>query len=400
MGWPPSVFNVLLVWNFGGVARIRKTQPLHLPCTMDGQYQRELKIAFGALQNAARLSQSIVQSQDKGVIEKEDLSPVTVADFAIQALLTATFKNAFPHDNFVGEEDASAMRDNPTLLDTVWELLSRVANDEESALLCKVPSTKEEMCDLVDECGSTVPGGAGSGRTWVFDPIDGTKTYIRGELYAINIGLLIDGVQTLGVVGCPNMSMDVQAPLRNEGVDKTGEGGILFAVRGEGAFARPMQGETHRVEPTRLPRHSPEKEAPDERIRFVTCSTIVDSALPGIHDLISSKLEVGSPSCDLVPWVLRWATLALNLGNTTVWVYKRPDRRAKVWDHAGAMLLFEETGGKITDVQGKKIDLTAGRKLVANLGFVAARGEALHARVLKTVQEVLKEQGREEFLST
>src|SRR5688572_26778816 len=77
---------------------------------MDSPYSRELTVAFGALQNAARLSQSIVSSNDKGVIEKEDLSPVTVADFAVQALLTATIKDAFPGDRVVGEEDASDLR--------------------------------------------------------------------------------------------------------------------------------------------------------------------------------------------------------------------------------------------------------------------------------------------------
>lgn len=99
----------------------------------------------------------------------------------------------------------------------------------------------------------------------------------------------------------------------------------------------------------------------------------------------------------MLPWVLRWAALAMGLGNTTVWVYKRRDRYAKAWDHAGAMLLFEETGGKITDVHGKDIDLAAGRKMSANFGFVAAP-ERLHPRVLAAVQDVLREAGHEELL--
>ncbi|POR33830.1 3'(2'),5'-bisphosphate nucleotidase [Tolypocladium paradoxum] len=87
----------------------------------------------------------------------------------------------------------------------------------------------------------------------------------------------------------------------------------------------------------------------------------------------------------------------MGLGNATVWVYARRDRFAKAWDHAGAMLLFEETGGSITDVLGRPIDLTAGRTMSANFGFVAAP-EGVHGRVLEAVHEVLREQGHAAFL--
>ncbi|OAQ69810.1 aminopeptidase [Pochonia chlamydosporia 170] len=359
---------------------------------MNSPYAKELTISFGALRKASQLSQSIISAQDKGVIEKDDLSPVTVADFAVQALLIATFKNAFPEDRVVGEEDAKSLRDNPVLLDRVWDLLQRIKSDDDSSL-CVLPESKEHVCDLIDLAGSSRPQGEGSGRTWVFDPIDGTKTYVRGELYAINIALLVDGKQVLGSVGCPNMSIDATAPLKNEHIDSFGEGCIVFAVRGHGAYTRPMNALISNTDARRLPQVSHSTD-----IRFVTCVGLVDSALDGVHEVVADKLGAAFPGCDLVPWVLRWATLALGLGNTTVWVYKRRDRFAKVWDHAGAMLLFEETGGKITDVLGRPIDLTAGRKMSANFGFVAAP-EHLHARVLETVHQVLKEQGHTEMLT-
>lgn len=62
------------------------------------------------------------------------------------------------------------------------------------------------------------------------------------------------------------------------------------------------------------------------------------------------------------------------------------------------MLLFEEVGGIITDVDGRKIDLSAGRRLQQNFGFVAAPPQ-LHAKVLKTVQDTLKEQGKGHLLA-
>jgi 3'(2'), 5'-bisphosphate nucleotidase len=354
---------------------------------MDSPYARELTVAIGALQKAAQLSQSIVADKDKGAIEKDDLSPVTVADFAVQALLTATIKHAFPEDRVVGEEDASDLRQNSALMERVWGLLGRIAEDEDTPSLCKLPATREQMCDLIDECGASSP--ASTGRTWIFDPIDGTKTYLLGQLYAINMGLLQDGEQVAGIVGAPNLSIDAKAPLKNEDIDPTGEGCIFFAVKGHGAFIRPLRSD----QPRRLSTQDANQE-----VSFVTSATIVDSALDGIHDIVASRLNAPYPGSDLVPWVLRWAVLAMGLGNTTVWVYKRRDRYAKAWDHAGAMLLFEEAGGKVTDVHGKKIDLTAGRKISANFGFVAAPKD-IHGRVLETVHEVLREKGKEEFLN-
>lgn len=363
---------------------------------MESPYVGELRVAIGALQKAAQLSQSIVSSNDKGVIEKEDLSPVTVADFAVQVLLTSTIKNAFPQDRVVGEEDAADLRKNNVLMERVWDLLTRIADDTDTLSLCKLPETREQMCDLIDECGASSPGGPGSGRTWIFDPIDGTKTYVRGELYAINVALLVDGVQTVGVVGCPNMSIKAQAPLKNENIDPSGEGCIVFAVKGHGAYARPLVGSFEDVKPTKLEQHAQGLDAKDAR--FVTCNTIVDSALSGVHEVVAERLGVPFPGCDLLPWVLRWTCLAMGLGNATVWVYKRKDRYAKAWDHAGAMLLFEECGGKITDVRGKPIDLTAGRKMSANFGFVAAPA-GLHEKVVDAVHLVLREQGHQELLA-
>jgi 3'(2'), 5'-bisphosphate nucleotidase len=353
---------------------------------MDSPYARELTVAIGALQKAAQLSQSIVADKDKGAIEKDDLSPVTVADFAVQALLTATIKHAFPEDRVVGEEDASDLRQNSALMERVWGLLGRIAEDEDTPSLCKLPATREQMCDLIDECGASSP--ASTGRTWIFDPIDGTKTYLLGQLYAINMGLLEDGEQVAGIVGAPNLSIDAKAPLKNEDIDPTGEGCIFFAVKGHGAYIRPLRSD----QPRRL-----FTQGANQEVSFVTSATIVDSALDGIHDIVASRLNAPYPGSDLLPWVLRWAVLAMGLGNTTVWVYKRRDRYAKAWDHAGAMLLFEEAGGKVTDVHGKKIDLTAGRKISANFGFVAAPKD-IHGRVLDTVHEVLREKGKEEFL--
>jgi 3'(2'), 5'-bisphosphate nucleotidase len=393
---------------------------------MDSPYTHELNLIFGALQVAAKLSQHIIHSTDKakGIVSKPDLSPVTVADFAIQALLATTVKAAFPNDTVVGEENASQLRADLYLLEHVYELLRWLAGDAERDSVpdghahlpegTAVPSSREQMCNLIDECGTSVPSA--SGRTWVFDPIDGTKTYVRGELYAINVALLVDGKQELGIVGCPNMSMDAKAPLTNSDIHTSGC--IVFAARGYGAWIRPLPGSStmaaaaaaatatnngtqngRSAEVRRLPRiHSTDsKTLTIADVRFVTCATIVDSALKGINELVAKRVDAPYPGCDLLPWVLRWTGLAMGLGNTTVWVYNNKKRYGKIWDHAGAMLLFEETGGRITDIHGKEMDLLAGRKMTSNCGFIGAPA-ALHQQVMDIVHELLVEHGNEDYL--
>ncbi|KAG6016012.1 hypothetical protein E4U54_002533 [Claviceps lovelessii] len=369
---------------------------------MDNPYAKELSLCFRALHAAAPLSQSLLSPrQDKGALTKDDFSPVTVADFAVQALLIATVKRAFPDDTFVGEEDASALRDNDALLTRVWDLLQQTGctgqedkpgcHEKEGGIA--LPDSKEHLCALLDQAGSSSPGK--KGRTWIFDPIDGTRMYLKGGLYAINMALLVDGIQTLGCAGCPNMAVDAAAPLQNEDVDAHGQGCIVYAVRGHGAYKRPMDASSLGDDAKKDHRLAPISSSPD--LRFVTCASVVDSALENVHGVMASRLGAVYPGCDLVAWVLRWATLAMGLGNVTVWVYKRRERHGKVWDHAGAMLLFEETGGKITDVMGRDIDLTVGRTMSANFGFVAAPRH-LHDRVLRVVREVLREHGHEEML--
>ncbi|KAI0181210.1 carbohydrate phosphatase [Hypoxylon sp. FL1284] len=360
---------------------------------MDSPYAQELRVAIGAVRSAAKLSQSVISASDKGVVEKDDLSPVTVADFAIQALLTATVHRAFPDDRFVGEESADELRRNPALLARVWDLLQRLRGSEE---LCALPDSPDHACDLIDWCGRGEPGGPAAGRVWVFDPIDGTQTFVQGMAYAVNVALLEGSKQVIGVVGCPKLAADAQGPITNTSPDPTGRGCVAFAARGHGTYVCPLAVAGNDVQARRI---APLAEsAARTPLRAVSCYNMLSSGVDDAHLLVNAQLGIEAPGCDLLSWALRWVALGLGLADVTVWVYKQRSRTGKIWDHAGAMLLFEELGGRITDVDGKDIDLGVGRKMTANHGFVAAP-KAVHADVLATVQRVLREQGKGHLLA-
>lgn len=357
---------------------------------MDSPYSNELEIAFEAIQQAAKLSQFVLSQtgkdggHDLGVVSKDDLSPVTIADFAIQALLTSTLHAHFPGDRFVGEESADQLRADSALLGRVQAALQHIQSQvkDENKSLVRFPSSPEEMCQMIDWCGTGTPDVGG--RVWVFDPIDGTENFVKNLIYAINVGLLEDGRQILSAVGCPNLSTDVKSPASDNSLDPSGEGSIAFAVRGYGAFTRKLPGLYQSTAVRRLPRHA--EQATD--LRSVTC--LNTSGVPAVHESAARELGIEYPGNTLLPWVMRYVLLALDVGNTTFWAYKSRSRLAKIWDHAGAMLLFEEVGGKITDVDGRDINWTAGRQMVANYGIVAAPGN-LHGRVLGAVRRALQE---------
>src|SRR5690606_17927861 len=77
--------------------------------------------------------------------------------------------------------------------------------------------------------------GGPTGRFWTLDPIDGTKGFLRGEQYAVALALIEDGEVVLGVLGCPNLPLNLGDPAR-------GTGCVLTAVKGGGAFMQPLEG--------------------------------------------------------------------------------------------------------------------------------------------------------------
>jgi 3'-phosphoadenosine 5'-phosphosulfate (PAPS) 3'-phosphatase len=60
-----------------------------------------------------------------------------------------------------------------------------------------------------------------------------------------------------------------------------------------------------------------------------------------------------------------------------------------IWDQAAGSILIEEAGGRVTDLMGRALDFSAGRRLSRNEGLVATNA-VLHHAVLKAVRTVLQ----------
>jgi 3'(2'), 5'-bisphosphate nucleotidase len=196
-------------------------------------YEKELEVALLAVQRASILTKTVYSSHSKGTLSKSDSSPVTIGDFGAQALIIASIKHAFPEDEVVGEEDADDLRKNEQERKLVWDLV-QAAKLDDSAAEDKIGGPIKSVDDMLTALDSGRSNGGRTGRIWALDPIDGTKGFLRGGQYAVCLALMVDGVPTVGVIGCPNLPIDDQAPLDSStGVDaddKEGKGVLFGAV--------------------------------------------------------------------------------------------------------------------------------------------------------------------------
>ncbi|KAL2215753.1 myo-inositol-1-monophosphatase [Thermoascus aurantiacus ATCC 26904] len=354
---------------------------------LSSPYSKELQLACLAVQRAALLTRTLLESVDKGAIDKLDSTPVTLADFAAQALIIGALRRHFAGDDFVGEESADKLREDPALLDRVWQLLcSTRLEDPESEVLLASPATKEELIDLID---LGVKGKCErQGRAWVLDPVDGTATFMRGQQYAVCLALVENGQQKIGVLGCPNLNLE-SGIVSEDIVDRDGYGLMLFAVAGQGAFIRPM-GRGALAPASPIPKIRDIKDLSE--LRFVDCAAAKSSDIEKHKQFAARVGAPWPPRADLWSAQMRYVAMAVGGCNALIKIPRNKEYRSNIWDHAGGMLIVEECGGKITDLDGNPVECCLGRTLAGAYGMVAAP-EGAHARVLDAVQSFMKEMG-------
>jgi 3'(2'), 5'-bisphosphate nucleotidase len=165
---------------------------------------------------------------------KANASPVTAADFIVQAFLASRLARHFPDDPLVAEEDATALR-----AVTASQVRGRVV-ELVGQLLPRAELEAGQVLAWIDR-GS----GSCGHRFWTLDPIDGTKGLLRGSQYVIALALVIDGTVQIGILGCPRLSVTTApaspaAPADSPehavvaAVEDGAEGGVAIAVRDRG----------------------------------------------------------------------------------------------------------------------------------------------------------------------
>ncbi|KAI4257657.1 MAG: hypothetical protein L6R42_005510, partial [Xanthoria sp. 1 TBL-2021] len=134
-------------------------------------YSQELDIALLAVQRATLLTQKVFHNNAKGTLSKDDRSPVTIGDFGAQALIISALRHNFPNDEIVGEEEASSLRDNPSLAEQIFALVKESKLDDSSAE-SQLGGPIKELDAMLAAIDAGNSGGGSKGRIWALDPVD------------------------------------------------------------------------------------------------------------------------------------------------------------------------------------------------------------------------------------
>jgi 3'(2'), 5'-bisphosphate nucleotidase len=318
----------------------------------------ETEIAIRAVRDAANACRAVrADVRRRLVVAKDDRSPVTVADLASQVLVRLALDAGLPGDALMGEEDARPLRSDPIIAEGMARAVAAVRPDLR-------PATLAEALERAGDAGG--PGR----RWWTVDPVDGTKGFLRDEQYAVALALVEDGRPLVAVLGCPNLPQG----------DGVGIGCLFVAERDAGAWEVPLDSD----------------EAPARRIHVdadpdVTRARYAESveAAHSAQDeaaAIAARLGIDSAPLRMDSQV-KYGVVAR--GEASIYLrIPRGDYRENVWDHAAGLLIVEEAGGIVSDVDGRPLDLTTGRRMIANRGVVATPA-IIHDAVLSAVGAVL-----------
>ena len=277
---------------------------MHLPAELlatlpDPAIRGRLEAALRAIDRATAETLRFFDDPHLAVETKADASPVTAADRAAEAILRHDLLAAFPDDAFEGEE------------------------------------------------GGATDGG--SGYEWVVDPIDGTKSFIRGvPLYATLVGCRRGGSGVVGVIAIPALAE------------------LVYAAAGSGAWHQ-VRGAAAR--PARVSSRETLGEALVCTSDF-TSFTRRPAAEAGRR--VRDALEGESRICRT--WGDGYGYLLVATGRADVMIDPLMNR----WDAAAVETVVVEAGGRFSDWRG--IERIDGGDGLATNGRV-------HERVLRLIRD-------------
>ncbi len=325
-------------------------------------FDAELQFAIDAVRHASQLAIEVQSTlADDDALNKADRSPVTVADFGVQALISYALQCAYPNDPLMGEENSGGFDSEEAKI-----VIEKVI-DHVTRLQPKIG--RNAVMPLIDRASH---GGGGKERFWTLDPIDGTKGFLRRQQYAIALALIEDGQVVAGVLGCPNLS-----PVGNATAAKPGC--ILAASKGGGAKLFTLGEETASAIQTRKQ---------SEAGGAIVCESVESGHSD--HSASSQVTQLLGITADPVriDSQCKYAVVARGDADIYLRLPTRPGYEERIWDHAAGAIVVTEAGGRVTDVRGAALDFSKGSTLCDNTGVIATSG-SIHDDVVAAVGKVL-----------
>lgn len=269
-------------------------------------FEHELEIATRLALQAAEVIREVYETSFEVVQKSGGGGPVTEADKRANELIVEGLAKAFPGDALVAEESTHQA---PTV-----------------------------------------------SRVWFVDPLDGTREFVdRNGMFAVHIGLAIDGKPVAGVVHAP-----VQRALWSGAVGHP----CLLTLSGEQR--------TLRMAPVAQP----------SALRLLVSRSHKSKKTEKIKQAlgITQVREQGSVG-------LKCALLAMGEAD----LYLHPSNRSSRWDSCAPQAVIEAAGGMLVDFAGQPYEYS-GRELTNERGLVACHRETW-ALAGETITRVAKETG-------
>ena len=311
-----------------------------------------LETAIRALRQASEVTRRVQDSLQAGVLTrtKTDRSPVTVADFAAQAVIARELGT-----DFVGEENSDLLIDDVALRLEVLSAVRTVVSDLSETSLIEAVRRGEADPD---------PNGF-----WTVDPVDGTKGFVRGDHYCLALAYIRDGLPRIGVLACPRLGA---------GLGETNGAGAIAWATPEAAFIAELKNGAARALPLLTPK-------PNGAIRIAESFEAAhsDQSL-GPSLLRACNLPPGPPL--RLDSQVKYVTVAR--GDAQV-LLRRPRGGyvERIWDHAAGSLIARAAGCVVTDLNGAALGFGHGRGLEANRGILVAP-PTLHEELLDAARRL------------
>jgi histidinol-phosphatase len=260
---------------------------------MNEDLQSRLDLAVAIAREAGRSTLDFFRRVDLAVEQKSDLSPVTVADRQAEQMLRQRISSRFTTDGVLGEE-----------------------------------------------FGETT---GNSGYRWILDPIDGTKSFIRGvPLYGTLVAVEYGGRSLIGVIYIPALDE------------------CVYAAAGHGCWYE-------------------RGNRPRESARVSSRASLAESLLSASETRFPPPRQEAYNRLQRASLVSRtwgdcYGYLLVATGRAEVMI----DPIMHLWDVAALQPILEEAGGTLTDWQGRATiysgDAIATNRLVLDEVLAITRG--------------------------
>eukprot|EP00558_Chaetoceros_sp_UNC1202_P011776 CAMPEP_0197248582 /NCGR_PEP_ID=MMETSP1429-20130617/40577_1 /TAXON_ID=49237 /ORGANISM="Chaetoceros sp., Strain UNC1202" /LENGTH=484 /DNA_ID=CAMNT_0042709853 /DNA_START=295 /DNA_END=1749 /DNA_ORIENTATION=- len=388
-----------------------------------------IQIALSAIRKACKISTYLqpttVQSDISG-ITKKDASPVTIGDFAAQAIVLNLLerelnqKRGIRDNVFIAEEGSSNLSED--LSQEIMSVLKEcgmdgmIENVEELSKSIDLGQTYKPNGELLDSIFERFEKDATGSpmKVWCLDPIDGTRGFLRGKReggqYCIALALIEDGVPIVGLLGCPNLPTSRDDENYEWSSDETEEnnassrGCIFVASKGGGCYQLPLypsstDGTGHDADASTIGASKVHVTANDgsggvalNQARF--CVGVEQYGDPeGKVSAIANKIHGKLDDDGDILFTRRMDSQVKYgvLARGGAEIMTRLPKKSYVewiWDHAAGRIVIEEAGGNQVDTNGNLVDYGRGAKMDKNVdGLLVSSGGIFSKALLDAYTE-------------